>query len=75
MKNGTIIQCITDVSNFGNITIQKGIFINGNVYLSDGNVTTLKKIKNFLKRPNLILWSQYNKTLEKWRKIGNIKVL
>jgi hypothetical protein len=75
MKDGTIIQCVTDVDNVGHITIQEGIVRDKYVFLEDKTITTLKDIRNFFKRENLIEWCQYNKKLREWNKIGNIKVL
>ena len=77
LKNGTIIQCVTDADNFGRVNIQKGIVRNGIVYLEDGTQAKLEKIRNLFKNPELDLglWSEYNSMLKKWRKIGNIKII
>jgi len=73
-------QCVTDASNWGDVWIQKGKILNrrnGLVFLEDGTITTLKEIKNLFDNPELDigLWSEYNPTLKKWRRIGNIKWL
>jgi len=74
-KNGTIIKCVTDASNFGQVTIQRGKIRGKFVDLEDGTTTTLWQIRNIFNNTNLGIWSEYNPILKKWRKIRNIKII
>ena len=44
IRDGTIIQCVTDADNWGQVTIQKGKVRGKFVDLEDGTTATLKGI-------------------------------
>lgn len=80
MEKNWEFETLSDVDNFGHITIQRGKILNhknGLVLLEDGTKTTLKRIRNFLIDPEneVSLWAEYNPVIKKWQKIGNLKTI